>query len=91
MRERQNQLTGDHLNKLTYHSNKKSAHLVKAGSHSHLHSARSDIFLLKLQMMAAAVGIGPTFALLESAVLPLNDTAICVVGVVGFEPTLDEF
>lgn len=54
MRERQSQLTGDHLNKLTYHSNKK-VHLVKAGSCSHLHSARSDIFLLKLQMMARTV------------------------------------
>ena len=32
-------------------------YLVKAGSHSHLHSARSDIFLLKLQMMARVVGI----------------------------------
>ena len=45
VKERQNQLTGDHLNKLTYHSNKK-AHLVRAGSYSHLHSARSDIFFL---------------------------------------------
>ena len=32
---------------------------MKAGSHSHLHSARSDIFLLKLQMMAGALGLEP--------------------------------
>ena len=71
MRERQNQLTGDHLNKLTYHSNKK-AHLVKAGSYSHLHSARSDIFLLKLQMMAGAEGFEPSLAVLETVVLTVG-------------------
>ena len=74
-KERQNQLTGDHLNKLTHHSNKK-AHLVMAGSHSHLHSARSDIFLLKLQMMAGVPRFERGVMLLESIGLPLTDTPI---------------
>ena len=38
--------------------------------------------------MAAAVGVGPTFNDLESLVLPLNDTAVYMLGWVGIEPTL---
>ena len=59
----------------------KSAHLVKAGSHSHLHSARSDVFLLKLQMMARVVGIRTHVVLThtsfgDSRHRPLGDTRI---------------
>ena len=47
-----------------------------AGSHSHLHSARSDIFLLKLQMMAGVPRFERGVMLLESIGLPLTDTPI---------------
>ena len=45
---------------------------MKAGSYSYLHSARSDIFLLKLQMMARAEGFEPSLAVLETVVLTVG-------------------
>ena len=44
---------------------------MQAGSTTHLHSARSDVFLLKLQMMEQVKGIGPLSAVWRTAVLAI--------------------
>ena len=59
---------------------------MKAGSHSHLHIARSEIFLLKLQMMARALRLERRVTILETVGLPINRHPH-MEEEVGFEPT----